>query len=125
MKNSKTLVFIALTPFTFLVFFFASWVSFSALATLSDDPFTYGTWPDIVAAGSLQTAVSLIIGEIISDFAYELYWIAIPSHAFRRLCPPHQFLEGRLLRKRVCQRRPDLDTVVSATTGYNNTRKYS
>lgn len=63
---------------TFMVSLCVSWISFSALATLSDDPFIYGTWPDVVASGSIQIAVSLILGEIIDDFAYEVYWIALP-----------------------------------------------
>ena len=79
MKISKTLVFIASNPLSFIVPLFGSWVSFSALATLSDDPFIYGTWPDIVEAASIQTALALIIEEIINDFAYEVYWIAIPA----------------------------------------------
>lgn len=78
MKVPKTLVFIAFSPLTFFGSLFVSWISFSALVTLSDDPFIYGVWPDIVEAASIQTAVSLIIEEIVSDFASELYWIAIP-----------------------------------------------
>lgn len=63
---------------TVIISLCVSWISFSALATLSDDPFIYGTWPDVVAAGSVQIAVSLILGEIVGDFAYEVYWIALP-----------------------------------------------
>ena len=79
MKISKTLMFIASNPLTFIVPLFGSWVSFSALATISDDPFIYGTWPDIVEAASIQTGIALIIGAIIDDFAYHAYWIAIPA----------------------------------------------
>ena len=79
MKISKTLVFIASNPLSLIVPLFGSWVSFSALATLSDDPFIYGTLPDIVEAASIQTALALIIGAIIDDFAYHVYWIAIPA----------------------------------------------
>ena len=78
MKVPKTLLFMVLNPITFIVSLFVSWISFSALATLSDDPFIYGTWPDIVAAASIQRAISLIIGEIVGDFAYEGYKIAVP-----------------------------------------------
>ena len=79
MRMPKTLLFMVLNPIPFIVPLFVSWISFSALATLSDDPFIYGTWPDIVEAASIRTAVALIIGEIIDDFASELYWIAIPA----------------------------------------------
>ncbi len=78
MKTPKTLMFIVSNPLTFIVPLFTSWISFSALATLSDDPFIYGTWPDVVAAASIQKALSLIIEEIVSDFTYEVYQIAIP-----------------------------------------------
>ena len=78
MKTPKTLMLIISNPLTFIVPLFVSWISFSALVTLSDDPFIYGTWPDVVAAASLQRAFSLIIGEIASDFLYEAYWIAVP-----------------------------------------------
>ena len=78
MKISKTLSFMVLNPITFIVSLFVSWISFSALATLSDDPFIYGTWPDVVAAASIQRAISLIIEEIVGDFAYEGYKIAVP-----------------------------------------------
>lgn len=74
----KTLLFMVSKPITFIVSLLVSWISFSALVTLSDDPFIYGIWPDVVAAASLQRALSLIIGEIVSDFLYEAYWIAIP-----------------------------------------------
>ena len=79
MKIPKTLVFIASNPLSFIVPLFGSWVSFSALATLSDDPFIYGTLPDVIASPSILTAVALIIGAIIDDFAYHVYWIAIPA----------------------------------------------
>ena len=75
----KTFLFMVSNLITFTVSLFVSWISFSVLATLSDDPFIYGTWPDVVAAASLQRALSLIIGEIVSDFLYEAYWIAIPG----------------------------------------------
>ncbi len=78
MKIPKTLFFMVLNPMTFIVSLFVSWISFSALATLSDDPFIYGTWPDVVAATSIQRAILLIIGEIVRDFAYEGYKIAVP-----------------------------------------------
>lgn len=78
MKTPKTLMLIISNPLTFIVPLFTSWISFSALATLSDDPFIYGTWPDVVAAASIQKAFSLIIGEIVRDFTYEGYKIAVP-----------------------------------------------
>ena len=64
-----------LIPFT--VALWVCWISFSALTTLSDDPFVYGTWPDVVAAESLREAFSLIIGEIIDDFHLSGWRLAI------------------------------------------------
>ena len=87
MKIPKTFVFMVFNPIAFAVSLFVSWVSFSALITLADDPFIYGTWPGVVAAASIRTALSLIIGDIVADFAYEVYWIAIPCAlliSFRR-----------------------------------------
>ncbi len=78
MQIPKTLAFIVSNLPAFIVSLFISWVSFSALATLSDDPFIYGTWPDVVAAASIQKALALIIGEIVRDFTYEGYKIAVP-----------------------------------------------
>lgn len=77
MKIPKTLVFIVSNLPTLIVSLFISWISFSALATLSDDPFIYGTWPDVVA-GSIQRGIALIIGEIVRDFTFEVYRIAVP-----------------------------------------------
>lgn len=79
MRISKMFAFTVPNLISFPVSLFVSWISFSALTTLSDDPFIYGTWPDIVEAASIQTTLSLIIGEIVADFVYEAYWIAIPS----------------------------------------------
>ncbi|MYC77173.1 hypothetical protein F4X10_15525 [Candidatus Poribacteria bacterium] len=86
MKIPKTLLFRVLNPITFMITFMVSlcvsWISFSALATLSDDPFIYGTLPDIIEAASILTAFTLIIGDIVADFAYEVYWIALPCALF-------------------------------------------
>lgn len=78
MKIPKTLAFIVSNPLTFIVPLLVSWILFSALHTLSDDPFIYGVLPDVVTAPSIRTALALIIGEIIDDFAVEVYRIAIP-----------------------------------------------
>ncbi len=78
MKFPENLVFLGSNVKTFIISLVTSWISFSALATLSDDPFIYGTWPDVVAAASIQKALSLIIGEIVRDFTFEVYKIAIP-----------------------------------------------
>ena len=79
MRIPKTSPFITSNLISFTVSSFVSLISFSALATLSDDPFIYGTWPDIVEAASIQTALSLTIGAIVADFAYHGYPIAILS----------------------------------------------
>lgn len=78
MKFPENLAFMVSNVKTFIISLVTSWISFSALATLSDDPFIYGTWPDVIGAASIQKALSLIIGEIVRDFTYEVYKIAVP-----------------------------------------------
>ena len=90
----KTLLRMVSNLITFTVSLFVSWISFSAFVTLSDDPFIYGTWPDVVAAASLQRALSLIIGEIVSDFLYEAYWIAVPCALIISWRAARGFLKG-------------------------------
>lgn len=79
-------------PTSFVVYFLACWILLSALFTMSDEPFVYGTWPDLVAAaegafanlpGSLWKLVavlSIITEEIIRDFifSYRLCLFIIP-----------------------------------------------
>ena len=92
MKVSKTLLFMLRNPAPFIVYFLVCWFLLSALMTVSDEPFIYGTWPDVVAAAEgafeslpgslwkLVTALSIIIEEIVSDFFfyYQLCLLVIP-----------------------------------------------
>jgi len=92
MKDKKTLLFRLWNPTSFLVYFLACWILFSATLTIWDEPFRYGTWPDAAEAaegafaslpGSLSklvTALSIITEEIISDFYfyYQLCLFIIP-----------------------------------------------
>ena len=77
MKFPENLAFMGSNVKTFIISLGTSWISFSALATLSDDPFIYGTWPGVVA-GSIQRGIALIIGEIVRDFTFDGYKIAVP-----------------------------------------------
>ena len=82
MKEKKKLLFRLWSPTSFLVYFLACWILFSAILTIWDEPFRYGTLPDVVAAAegafadlpgslwNLVTALSMIIEEIISDFFF-------------------------------------------------------
>ena len=92
MKNKKTLLFMLWNPTSFIVYFLTCWILFSATFTMWDEPFRYGTWPDVVAAAEgafanlpgslwkLVTALSIIIEEIIRDFifSYRLCLFVIP-----------------------------------------------
>ena len=92
MKDKKTLLFRLWNPTSFLVYFLACWILFSATFTIWDEPFRYGTWPDVVEAAEgafanlpgslwkLVTAFSIITEEIIRDFifSYRLCLFIIP-----------------------------------------------
>ena len=79
-------------PAPVIAYFLACWILISASITMSDDPFTYGTWPDVIEAAegtfedlpwsiwNLVTALSIITEEIIDDFFdyYQLSLFAIP-----------------------------------------------
>ena len=92
MKKKKTLLFMLWNPTAFVVYFLVCWILLSALFTMSDEPFVYGTWPDAVAAAEgafadlpgslwkLVTALSIISEEIIRDFifSYRLCLFIIP-----------------------------------------------
>ena len=92
MKGKKTLLFRLWSPTSFLVYFLACWILFSAILTIWDEPFRYGTWPYVVAAAEgtfealpgslwkLVTALSIITEEIIRDFifSYRLCLFIIP-----------------------------------------------
>lgn len=82
MKGKKTLLFMLRNPAPFIGYFLTCWVMFSVLFTVSDESFEYGTLPDVVetvegAFANLPTsiwnlveALSMIIEEIVSKFAY-------------------------------------------------------
>ena len=92
MKGRKTLLFMLWNPAPVIGYFLACWILISASITMSDEPFVYGTWPDVVAAAEgaftnlpgslwkLVTAVSIITEEIVDDFFdyYQLCLFAIP-----------------------------------------------
>lgn len=92
MKEKRILLFRLWNPTSFIVYFLACWILFSATLTIWDEPFRYGTWPDVVAAAEgafedlpgslwkLVTALSIITEEIISDFifSYRLCLFIIP-----------------------------------------------
>ena len=89
MKVRRTLFFMLWNP-PFLIFYFLlCWISLSALITMLDDPFIHGTWPDVVEAAEgifenlpgsiwkLVAALSIIIDDIVKDFASDTWPIAI------------------------------------------------
>lgn len=95
MKARKTLLFMLWNPTSFLIYFGACWILFSATLTIWDEPFRYGTWPDVAAAAEeafedlpaslwkLVTALSIITEEIIYDFifSYTKVWTIFVSWA--------------------------------------------
>ena len=94
MKIRQTLVFMFKNSTPIFLYFLLCWVLFSALTTIADDPFLYGTLPDAadevreVSKGlpwslwKLCTAVSLMIQEIARDLSYEGFWLIIGSALF-------------------------------------------
>ena len=92
MKGRKTLLFMLWNPAPVIAYFLACWILISASITMSDAPFIYGTWPDVIEAAegtfenlpwsiwNLVTALSIITEEIIDDFFdyYQLSLFAIP-----------------------------------------------
>ncbi len=92
MKDKRAMLFRLWNPTTFIVYFLACWILFSATFTIWDESFRYGTWPDVVTAAEgvfanlpgslwkLVTALSIITEEIISDFffSYEFCLFIIP-----------------------------------------------
>ena len=82
MKGRKTLLFTLWNPTSFVAYFVAWWILLSAAFTILDEPFVYGTWPDVVEAAEgafanlpgslwkLVTALSIITEEVISDFVF-------------------------------------------------------
>ena len=92
MKDKRTLLFRLWSPTTFIVYFLACWILFSATLTIWDESFRYGTGPDAAEAAEgafanlpgalwkLVTALSIITEEIIHDFifSYRLCLFIIP-----------------------------------------------
>ena len=80
MKAKKTLLFMLWNPAPIIGYFLACWILISASITLSDEPFVYGTLPEVSEAADgafenlpgslwkLVTALSIITEEIIDDF---------------------------------------------------------
>ncbi len=89
MKIRQTLVFMFKNPAPILLYFFLCWILFSALVTISDDPFQYGTLPEAAdevkevgknlpwSLWKLCTALTLMIEEIATDMSYEGIWFMI------------------------------------------------
>ena len=50
MKSRQTLLFMLWNPVLLCFYFHVCLILLSALITISDDSFTYGTWPDVVEA---------------------------------------------------------------------------
>lgn len=50
MKARQTLLLMLWNPMSFIAYFLACWILFSATFTMWDESFRYGTWPDVAAA---------------------------------------------------------------------------
>ncbi len=89
MKIRKTLKFMVHNPTPMFLYFLICWILFSALGTIADDPFIYGTLPDAAdevrdsanglpwSIWKLCTALSLMIEEIAHDLSYVGFWFVI------------------------------------------------
>lgn len=82
MQGKKTLLFMLWNPTSFLVYFLACWILFSATFTTWDESFRYGTGPDAAEAAegafanlpgslwNLVTALLIIIEDIVHNFFF-------------------------------------------------------
>lgn len=89
MKIRKTIIFMIQNPSPMFLYFLMSWLLFSSLSTISDDPFLYGTIPDATenienwssglpwSIWKIFQAFSIMIEEIIRDISYENFWFVI------------------------------------------------
>lgn len=89
MKIRKTIIFMIQNPSPLFLYFLICWLIFSALGTISDDPFKYGTIPDALeeienwstalpwSIWKIFKAITLIIEEIVRDISYQRFWLVI------------------------------------------------
>ena len=129
MKVRKTLLFMLSNPVPFIAYLLACWILFSALITISDDPFTYGTLPDATEAAEgafenlprsiwkLVTALSIIIEEIVRDFAYNTWPIAIPPALIFGYRETRSMLKGIATEQKGWMQWYDRQQVVKAQEG--------
>ncbi len=89
MKIRKTIIFMIQNPSPLFLYFLICWLIFSALGTISDDPFQYGTLPDAMeeienwstalpwSIWKIFTGISLMVEEIVRDLSYQRFWLVI------------------------------------------------
>ncbi len=89
MKFRKTLKFMVQNPSPVFLYFLICWMLFSALSTIADDPFIYGTLPEAGeevknsvknlpwSVWKLFTALTFMIQEIVRDFQYVSFGLLI------------------------------------------------
>lgn len=94
MKIRQTLVFMFKNPTPIFLYFLLCWVLFSALTTIADDPFIYGTMSDAAdevkestknlpwSLWRLCVALSLMVEEIAHDFSHVGFLFAIVPALF-------------------------------------------
>lgn len=89
MKIRKTVIFMIQNPSPLFLYFLICWLLFSALMTISDDPFRYGAIPDAMeeigdwssalpwSIWKIFNGISIMIEEIVHDISYQSFWIVI------------------------------------------------
>lgn len=89
MKIRKTIIFMIQNSSPLFLYFLICWLIFSAIGTISDDPFQYGTIPDAMeeienwstalpwSVWKIFKAITLIIEEIVRDISYQRFWLVI------------------------------------------------
>ncbi|MCG9129635.1 hypothetical protein JT359_18755 [Candidatus Poribacteria bacterium] len=89
MKIRKTIIFMIQNPSPLFLYFLLCWLLFSTLITISDDPFQYGALPDAIeelegwssnlpwSIWKFNTAIKILIDEIIHDLSYVNFWFII------------------------------------------------
>ena len=131
MKVRKTLLFMLSNPVPFIAYLLACWILFSALITISDDPFTHGTLPDAAEAAEgafanlpgslwkLVTALSIITEEIVSDLFlyYQLCLFVIPLALTFSYREARSSRNGIAMERQVWMQWSDRQQVVRAERG--------
>ena len=129
MKSRQTLLFMLWNPVLLCFYFHVCLILLSALMTILDDSFTHGTWPDVVEAarGSFENlpwsirklviAFLIIVDEVLSDFSYNAWSIAIPPTLVLGYREARSWLKGIATERQIWMQWYDRQQVVRTQEG--------